>query len=97
MNLVFGSEVALLGFWEYMFQILFRVNARIQSLKTSVFGLFFFRENLVYNFGHCILCRISTEYMPVPTPPILQPPVQNPSADHLENHLENNFIILRQL
>ncbi len=25
MNLVFGSEVALLGFWEYMFQILFRV------------------------------------------------------------------------
>jgi hypothetical protein len=42
MNLVFGSEVALLGFWEYMFQILFRVNARIQSLKTSVLGLFFF-------------------------------------------------------
>jgi hypothetical protein len=26
MNLVFGSEVALLGFWEYMFQILFRVH-----------------------------------------------------------------------
>ncbi len=25
MNLVFGSEVALLGFWEFMFQILFRV------------------------------------------------------------------------
>jgi hypothetical protein len=25
MNLVFGSEVALLGFWEYMFRILFRV------------------------------------------------------------------------
>ncbi len=25
MNLVFGSEVAVLGFWEYMFQILFRV------------------------------------------------------------------------
>jgi hypothetical protein len=25
MTLVFGSEVALLGFWEYMFQILFRV------------------------------------------------------------------------
>ena len=24
-NLVFGSEVALLGFWEYLFQILFRV------------------------------------------------------------------------
>jgi hypothetical protein len=23
MNLAFGSEVALLGFWEYMFQILF--------------------------------------------------------------------------
>jgi hypothetical protein len=26
MNLVFGSEVALLGFWEYMFRILFRVQ-----------------------------------------------------------------------
>jgi hypothetical protein len=26
MNLVFGSKVALLGFWEYMFQILFRVQ-----------------------------------------------------------------------
>jgi hypothetical protein len=26
MNLVFGREVALLGFWEYMFQILFRVQ-----------------------------------------------------------------------
>jgi hypothetical protein len=25
MNLVFGSEVALLGFWEYMLRILFRV------------------------------------------------------------------------
>ncbi len=25
MNLVFGSEVALLGFWEHMFRILFRV------------------------------------------------------------------------
>jgi hypothetical protein len=25
MNLEFGSEVALLGFWEYMFRILFRV------------------------------------------------------------------------
>jgi hypothetical protein len=25
MNWVFGSEVALLGFWEYMFKILFRV------------------------------------------------------------------------
>ncbi len=29
MNLVFGSEVALLGFWEYMFWILFRVQAAI--------------------------------------------------------------------
>jgi hypothetical protein len=26
MNLVFGSEVALLGFWEYMFRNLFRVR-----------------------------------------------------------------------
>jgi hypothetical protein len=25
MNMVFRSEVALLGFWEYMFRILFRV------------------------------------------------------------------------
>ena len=25
MNLVFRSEVALVGFWEYMFRILFRV------------------------------------------------------------------------
>ncbi len=29
MNLVFGSEVALLGFWEYMFRILFRVKDRL--------------------------------------------------------------------
>jgi hypothetical protein len=26
MNLVFGSEVPLLGFWEYMFRILFIVQ-----------------------------------------------------------------------
>ncbi len=26
MNLVFGSEVALLGFWEYMFRILVTVH-----------------------------------------------------------------------
>ncbi len=31
MNLVFGSEVALLGFWEYMFQILFRVQGSVVS------------------------------------------------------------------
>jgi hypothetical protein len=31
MNLVFGSEVALLGFWEYMFQILFRVHGKEQG------------------------------------------------------------------
>ncbi len=28
MNLVFGSEVALLGFWKCMFQILFRVQGQ---------------------------------------------------------------------
>jgi hypothetical protein len=28
MNLVFGSEVALLGFWEYIFRILFRVHGK---------------------------------------------------------------------
>jgi hypothetical protein len=32
MNLVFGSEVALLGFWEYMFQILFRVKERFLNM-----------------------------------------------------------------
>jgi hypothetical protein len=31
MNLVFGSEVALLGFWEYMFQILFRVRKYLSA------------------------------------------------------------------
>jgi hypothetical protein len=31
MNLVFGSEVALLGFWEYMFRILFKVLATVQG------------------------------------------------------------------
>jgi hypothetical protein len=30
MNLVFGSEVALLGFWEYMFRILFRVHVKMK-------------------------------------------------------------------
>ncbi len=30
MNLVFGSEVALLGFWEYMFRILFRDASFVQ-------------------------------------------------------------------
>jgi hypothetical protein len=37
MNLVFGSEVALLGFWEYtvcMFRILFRVCNVFHSLGT---------------------------------------------------------------
>jgi hypothetical protein len=28
MNLVFGSEAALLEFWEYMFRILFRVHVQ---------------------------------------------------------------------
>jgi hypothetical protein len=28
MNLVFGSEVALLGFWEYMFGILVTVHIK---------------------------------------------------------------------
>ncbi len=32
MNLVFGSEAGLLGFWEYMFRILFRVQAFEQYL-----------------------------------------------------------------
>jgi hypothetical protein len=32
MNLVFGSEVELLGFWEYMFRILFRMHTE-QSMK----------------------------------------------------------------
>ncbi len=35
MNLVFGSEVALLGFWEYMFQIIFRVHTNL-SLRLHV-------------------------------------------------------------
>jgi hypothetical protein len=41
MNLVFGSEVVLLGFWEYMFQILFRVwcGATLQMRA---------RENSIY-------------------------------------------------
>ncbi len=30
MNLVFGSEVALLGFWEYIFRILFRVYSQFE-------------------------------------------------------------------
>jgi hypothetical protein len=33
MNLVFGSEVALLGFWEYMFRILFRVQTLVYTQK----------------------------------------------------------------
>jgi hypothetical protein len=37
MNLVFGSEVALLGFWEYMFQILFRVREQHQSTVDTTF------------------------------------------------------------
>ncbi len=32
MNLVFGSEVALLGFWEYMCRILFRVLNSIRCI-----------------------------------------------------------------
>jgi hypothetical protein len=32
MNLVFESEVALLGFWEYMFQILFRVLPKVVEI-----------------------------------------------------------------
>jgi hypothetical protein len=35
MNLVFGSEVTLLGFWEYMFRILFRVRVGTQERKPS--------------------------------------------------------------
>ncbi len=31
MNLLFGSKAALLGFWEYMFQILFRVNVILKK------------------------------------------------------------------
>jgi hypothetical protein len=33
MNLVFGSEATLLGFWQYMFRILFRVNGRRKELE----------------------------------------------------------------
>jgi hypothetical protein len=33
MKLVFGSEAALLGFWEYMFRILFRVWIRDPGWK----------------------------------------------------------------
>ena len=33
MNLVFGSEVGLLGFWEYMFRILFRVPSSYCSVE----------------------------------------------------------------
>jgi hypothetical protein len=35
MNLVFGSEVALLGFWEYMFRLLFRVWLGGEGVKTT--------------------------------------------------------------
>jgi hypothetical protein len=38
MNLVFRSEVALLGFWEYMFQILFRVRAEGIDLSEKAPG-----------------------------------------------------------
>jgi hypothetical protein len=40
MDLVFGSEVALLGFWEYMFQILFSVPITGISLCYFASGLF---------------------------------------------------------
>jgi hypothetical protein len=36
MNLVFGSEVALLGFWEYMFRILFRVREVRKTVNAVV-------------------------------------------------------------
>jgi hypothetical protein len=35
MNLVFGSEVGLLGFWEYLFGIFFRVFAQVLQ-KTAL-------------------------------------------------------------
>jgi hypothetical protein len=37
MNLVFGNEVTLLGFWEYMFRILFRVQG-YGSMKNVFLG-----------------------------------------------------------
>jgi hypothetical protein len=36
-NLVFGSEVALLGFWEYMFRILLRVWGASDELEGTVY------------------------------------------------------------
>ncbi len=44
MNLEFGSEVALLGFWEYMFRILLRV------CKTPQYGMSLF--HYMFNKSH---------------------------------------------
>ncbi len=37
MNFVFGSEVAPLGFWEYMFRILFRVRHALLIFEAFIF------------------------------------------------------------
>jgi hypothetical protein len=53
MNLAFGSEVALLGFWEYMFQILFRVyNCFINDFVVSNYFSAYFEPNLLVTSLH---------------------------------------------
>jgi hypothetical protein len=42
-NLVFGSEVALLGFWEYMFQILFRVDLAMIDQHKPWVNIYFYQ------------------------------------------------------
>ncbi len=58
MNLVFGSEVTLLGFWEYMFGILVTVQGpsfnhagRNQSTRTNLYATF----NSTYQPGALVL------------------------------------------
>jgi hypothetical protein len=59
MNLVFGSEVALLGFWEYMFRILFRVHCTRLCTFSRLFITHVFRVGLVI-----LLCKFYVDGPP---------------------------------